>query len=216
MDFNRGQQIFRTNPPAPQPEPEAKPTTKRKKNVFGDKFSKITFIILLVASTLVAFGAIVLLLIRPAENLQFVNQDAYQAVDVITGGSGGDQVYFGKITKITDRQIVLTNVFYPVSNEENNTVTTLVPFICSLASPYDQIILNRDQVAYWYNLQSESKVTKTIDQYKQTNEGKPNCDQLNSNASAEQNAASDEAEETPATTTPAPTAPVNKPSSTNP
>lgn len=211
MDFNRGQQIFRSNPQTPQPEPEAKPTTKRKKGVFGDKFSKITFIIILVASTLVAFGAIVLLLIRPSESLQFVNKDAYQAIDVISGGTSGDQVYFGKITKITDRQIVLTNVFYPVSNDENKTVTTLVPFICSLASPYDQLILNRDQVAYWYNLQSDSKVSKTIDQYKQTNGGKPNCDQLNTSTGSSTDSTSEK--ETPATTAPAATTPTTKPSS---
>lgn len=186
MDFNRGQQLFRANPAPEQPAPEAKATTKKqKKNMFNDKFSKITFTIILVASTIVAVGAIVLIM-RPQSASQFVDKNAYQAVDVLSGGSSGDQVYFGKITKITDRQIILSNVFYPVSNKEGSSVTTLVPFVCSLAAPTDQLILNRDQVSYWYNLQSESKVTKTIDQYKSTNNGKPNCDQLNSSSNATQ------------------------------
>ncbi|MGB4759581.1 MAG: hypothetical protein WBP26_06015 [Candidatus Saccharimonadales bacterium] len=206
MEFNRGQQLFRANPAPEQPTPEPKPTAKKqKKNALGlgDKFTRITFIIILAASTVVAVGAIVLLM-RPQSASQFVDENSYQAVDVL-GGGGGDQVYFGKITKITDRQIILTNVFYPISKEEGSTVTTLVPFVCSLASPIDQIVLNRDQVSYWYNLQNSSKVTKTIEQFKNTNNGKPNCDQLNSGSDVTQENATNQDATEPETTTQTPT-----------
>lgn len=181
MDFNRNNQPFRANPEQARTEAAAKDTTPRKKaNRPKRDFMSVANFVVLVCTAFVLLGAVILLTRAGGDENTFVDENAYQAIDVVSGGSNGDQVYFGKIVKVTGSQVVLSNVFYPVanSNADDNKVTTLVPFVCSLASPSDQLVLNRAQVAYWYNLQSDSKVSKTIDQYKKDNKNKANCDNL--------------------------------------
>lgn len=204
MDFNRSSAPFRPDNGSGNNVPSAaKDTTKKgsslKQNTDWFKFSHVT---LLFAGLIVAIGAIILLAI-PENNKKYINTDGYQTVGVVDGVANGGQVYFGKITAINDRQIVLSSVFYPVANE-NSTNTTLLPFVCSVASPTDQLVLNRDQVAYWYNLQSESKVAKTIDEFKKTNNSNVDCSKLNNSSSTTDEAANkteDKTTDTPATNT---------------
>lgn len=180
MDFNRGSQPFRSAPNTPAPTGAAKDTTKKSKiAIKHDSITKFGGLALLFGTALIILGVIALLALPGKDGLQFVNKDGYQAVDVATGGTSGDQVYFGKIAKVTDSYIVLTNVFYPVTNNSSGNVTTLVPFVCSLATPQDQLVLSRSQVAYWYNLQDSSKVASTIKEFKDKNDNKANCEELN-------------------------------------
>ena len=197
--MNRNNQPFRAGAPHTAPESAAKDTTTKKKKIGGHDFTKLASVVLLICSALVVLGAIILLTRPESDGLDFVDKNAYQAVDVLSGGSNGDQVYFGKIAKVTKNQIVLTNVFYPIANKDSSSVTTLVPFVCSLATPTDQLVLNKSQITYWYNLQSGSKVSKTIDDYKKNNNGKANCDNLNTNTSA--NSSSQNAGDTSTTPT---------------
>lgn len=188
MDFNRGSQPFRSAPNTPAPTGAAKDTTKKSKlTLKHDSVSKFGGLALLFGTALIVLGVITLLALPDKSGLQFVNKDGYQAIDVATGGTSGDQVYFGKISKVTDSYIVLTNVFYPVTNNNSGNTTTLVPFVCSLATPQDQLVLNRSQVAYWYNLQESSKVASTIKDFKDKNDNKANCEELNAGGNSANN-----------------------------
>lgn len=102
----------------------------------------------------------------------------YSAVFVNGGG-----IYFGKITKMDGREIILEEVYnygiVPAEDEEGNTsannangeqATRPTLFDASKVgiAPASRYRINRDQVILWYSLKSDSDVVKTIDEYKRS------------------------------------------------
>jgi hypothetical protein len=108
-----------------------------------------------------------------------------QAVFLNTG-----QVYFGDIKSLNSKYLVLKNIYYlQTSNNGSTTSTTaantnvsLVKLGCELHSPYDQMIINREQVTFWENLQDSGQVAKAVKTFEQQNPNGQKCaDQSTSN-----------------------------------
>jgi len=209
MDFNRGAQPFRPAGSTQTAATAAKDTTKKKPSLKGGNhdWNKIGQVALLFACLIVVLGSI-FLLSRKEDQLKNVDKDSYQALSVNDGIANGGQIFFGKITKLNDKQVILTNVFYPQANSTGE----LFPFACTVAQPANQIILNRSQVSYWYNLQKESKVTKAIESYAKENNNKIDCSKF----ATQQPAANDAAGTSEETQTPPATGTENQQPTTNP
>jgi hypothetical protein len=97
-------------------------------------------------------------------------QTAYQAVFLTNG-----QVYFGKLEKLTQKEIVIVNVYYlqtstetksTNTNQNSNTNSTpgysLVKLGGELHSPQDRMYINRDQVLFTEDLKDSSQVVTAI------------------------------------------------------
>jgi len=97
--------------------------------------------------------------------------NAYSAVFLTNG-----QVYFGKMTKNSDSEIVLNNVYYiqlsdGMTKEEaaaaiNQTRFNLIKLGNELHGPTDELFINRSQVVFYEYLRDDSKVVESIKNYK--------------------------------------------------
>lgn len=99
------------------------------------------------------------------------------------------QVYFGNIKTLNNKYLDLTNIYYLRTNSTGTAATTatsandvsLVKLGCELHRPYDEMIINRDQVTFWENLQDSGQVAKAIAQFKQQNPHGQNCSTTTNN-----------------------------------
>jgi hypothetical protein len=191
MDFtNRG--------PQPQPAGTApSQTTKVKRSRNNNKLARIaTFligavvIILLIALVvLISFGG-------PKSEDKYVDSSKLQAVFLNTG-----QVYFGNIKSLNNKYYVLTNIYYLQSTSSSSSATTstsasnitLVKLGCELHQPYDQMVINSDQVTFWENLQSTGQVAKAVATFQQQNPNGQKCSDQSSSASTNSSSATQNA-----------------------
>lgn len=105
-----------------------------------------------------------------------IASDKYQAVFFTNG-----QVYFGKLTSESGEYLKLTDVYYLQSQEtvadesesENpqdagttQSNTTLVKLGDEIHGPEDAMIISREQVLFYENLKSDSRVAESISEYK--------------------------------------------------
>lgn len=172
MDFSRSA--------APQAAPAASPVAKKSRR--GDSDGKLSRVAVVIAAALVA-----LLLVAVAFAVssgkgdnedKFVNSDKLQAVFLNTG-----QVYFGKITELNSRYFVVTNIYYLQTSSNGtstaaaaaNTSVSLVKLGCELHEPYDKMVINRDQVTFWENLQGDGQVAKAVATFQKQNPSGQKC-----------------------------------------
>ena len=125
---------------------------------------------------------------------EYVDSKRLQAVFLNTG-----QVYFGNITALNSEHFVVTNIYYlqTANNEQANANAnvSLVKLGCELHEPFDQMVINRDQVTFWENLQDNGQVAEAVKTFKQQNPDGLKCADQSSSASTNsvnttQNAAS--------------------------
>ncbi|MGA3150505.1 MAG: hypothetical protein ABSD10_02760 [Candidatus Saccharimonadales bacterium] len=120
---------------------------------------------------------------------KLVNTSKYQAVFLnggVTSGSVSYSTYFGHVAKLTSSYMVLDNVYYLTDTSTTTSTSNpqLVKLGCQqLHSPYDQMVINRSQVAFWENLQDSGKVVQAIQQYIKQNPNGPNCSQSTNSSS---------------------------------
>ncbi len=171
MDFStRG-----SNSPLPQQNPVTHNPVQPSKH---DKSSTSKQLGLLKWATLGLGGVIVLLIVAvilvlifsaPKSQANYVYNNKLQAVFLNTG-----QVYFGNIKNINAQYLVLTNIFYLQTNNKSGSSSTntssnsnvsLVKLGCELHAPYDQMVINMQQVTFWENLQDKGQVAKAVAQY---------------------------------------------------
>lgn len=136
-------------------------------------------------------------------------KNKYQAVFLNNG-----QVYFGNIQSLSDKYIDLQNIFYLQTNSnsgEQNTASSnsnvsLVKLGCELHAPYDEMVINRDQVLFWENLQDNGQVVKAIAQYKKDNPKGQTCNTStqNSTQQAPSNSSSTQSSTSPTSNSSAP------------
>ncbi len=99
-----------------------------------------------------------------------IDKDAFQAV-FLKGG----QVYFGKITSISETQITLEDIYYLRTNGNGAAFpsdaadVSLVKLGNELHGPQDKMFIERKEVEYWENLKGDSQVSKAIAEYKKAN-----------------------------------------------
>lgn len=182
MDFsNRASQ--------PQPAAPGAPfggATKKPKSGGTNKWLRwgssalFVVVVLLIIAVLVSLG-----FGGPKAESSYVDSNKLQAVFLNTG-----QVYFGNIKSLNGKYVVLDNIYYlqtSGSNDTNSTANTntnvsLVKLGCELHSPYDQMLINRDQVTFWENLQDSGQVAKAVATFEKDNPNGQKCaDQSSSN-----------------------------------
>lgn len=98
----------------------------------------------------------------------YINKSNYQVVSVNVAGTSAGQAYYGHIESITTRYIVLDDVFY-LQPGQNASQFSLNNLSCLVYKPADQLIINRTQVAYWTNLNSNSALVQDIGKWKSNN-----------------------------------------------
>jgi hypothetical protein len=112
-----------------------------------------------------------------------VEKARYQAVFLTN-----NQVYFGKINTFSDKAVVLTDVFYietPNQNQNQSSATANTNYTLrklgdsELHAPQDKMVINRDQVIFWENLKDSSQVVTKIKEYKKN----PSAAQQQNNSS---------------------------------
>jgi hypothetical protein len=111
---------------------------------------------------------------KPESQAKFVAKDKLQAVFLNNG-----QVYFGNIRAINPQYFVLGNIYYLQTQEsaDKNTAPniSLVKLGCELHEPFDQMMINRDQVTFWENLQDGGQVAEKIKEFKNQNPNGQKC-----------------------------------------
>lgn len=168
------------------------PVKAKKKHIdWAAKTVRFEIFIILTGSALLLAAAALYLGMSGGLTSQkkYVDDSKYQAVFLNIG-----QVYFGKVTTVNDKFMVLSDVFYVNCNTAdgtnncqqngNNTYTLYKLGVNELHAPQDQMVINQSAVAYWENIKDSSKVVQAIQQYKKN----PNAaNQVNSNGTSGQN-----------------------------
>ena len=146
---------------------------------WGKVFAVSAVIVLLVALVAaVSFGG-------NSKEDSYVDSSKLQAVFLNTG-----QVYFGNIKTLNNKYFVLTNIYYlqtsggsQGSSSNSNTSVSLVKLGCELHEPFDKMIINRDQVTFWENLQDGGQVAKAVATFEKQNPNGQKCADQSSSSS---------------------------------
>ncbi len=208
MDFsNRNIQPQQAAAPsAPNPATGTLGKNKRSRPDKG-KWGRIGAVVLIAAVVILLVALIALVAFGgPKDEDSYVDTNKLQAVFLNTG-----QVYFGNIKSLNNKYYVLTNIYYlqtsngsSSSSSSSNTSVTLVKLGCELHEPYDQMVINSQQVTFWENLQSDGQVAKAVATFEKDNPNGQKCtDQSSSSTSTSnsvQSAGNSSTSSTPSTT----------------
>jgi hypothetical protein len=131
---------------------------------------------------------------------KFVSTKKYQAVFLNNG-----QVYFGNIDSLNGKYLHMTNIYYLTQStssasdgKTSNGDYSLVKLGCQqIHDPYDAMVINRDQVTFWENLQDSGKVVTSIKQFIKQNPKGPDCTQVSNQTQASGSAAAQGGATTP-------------------
>ncbi|HEY5549732.1 MAG TPA: hypothetical protein VIK37_00795 [Candidatus Saccharimonadales bacterium] len=160
-------------------------TGRRKHIDWATRTVRIELFILILGSALL-LGALSLYLgfgsVTTNSEFDRVDKSKYQAVFLNGGATSGSvlySTYFGHVTKMTDKYIVLRDIYYLTTEQSannNQSNPQLTKLGCQqLHSPYDEMVINRSQVAFWENLKSDGKVAQAISEYVKQNPNGPDC-----------------------------------------
>jgi len=151
---------------------------------FGARAVRFELFIVIVGSALLLAAVALYLALSGGTSgeAKKVDSSKYQAVFLNGGATSGSvayTTYFGHISTLNDKYFVLKDVYY-LTTEQTSANQAANPQLTKLGcqqlhSPYDQMIINRNQVAFWENLQDSGKVVQAIKQFQQQNPNGPNC-----------------------------------------
>jgi hypothetical protein len=183
MDFRQSSQpgVSRPNA-APAAATEHKDFKQTEKTPNSRSFFHITSAVLLIsAAVLIAGVAIIVSRTQVTSEAQYVDASKYQAVFLNNG-----QVYFGKVKTLNKQFVRMTSVYYLTqSGQSGSSNYSLVKLGCQqIHDPYDQMVVNRDQVTFWENLNADGKVVKSIEEFKKQNPNGPDCTQVSNQTQA--------------------------------
>ena len=167
------------------------PPTRRKHIDWATRTVRLELFVLLVGTALLLAALSLYLGFNSGgtgSEFSRVDKSKYQAVFLNGGATSGSVVYstyFGHIVKMNDKYVVLDNVYYLTTDQtsqNNQSNPQLTKLGCQqLHSPYDEMVVNRNQVAFWENLKDNGKVAQAIKQYIQQNPNGPNCNASTNN-----------------------------------
>src|SRR3989338_6974883 len=154
-----------------QPVPHMPPSNQKPKRhlSLGVKFMRIeVFTVLLGVALLLVAVALFAGLASPGSESKEINSKEYQAIFLSNG-----QVYFGKITDLNNKYLVLKSIFYIENNNDssntnqtqNSNYTLRKLGTTELHAPQDKMVINRDTVTFWENLKDSSQVVTKINEY---------------------------------------------------
>ena len=203
MEFIPRERDNMQNQPMPGgPAPVHSQRPKRRLS-FSVKFLRAEmFTVLLGAALLLAAVALYAGLASPGAESKQINAKQYQAVFLTNG-----QVYFGKVTDLNNKYLVLNNVFYIENNSSDSTTATQNSNYTlrklgttELHLPEDKMIVNRETVTFWENLKDTSQVVTKINEYYKNPSSSSSTD---TNASQSTTTPQNTTTTTPTTTKPA-------------
>lgn len=190
MDFRQITQPT-TGRPAPAPmtsnAPEQREGKRSNDNKSGRSWLQVFNGILLVSiALLIGLVALAITHVTSTNEGKFVDTSKYQAVFLNNG-----QVYFGSITNLNTQYVRMANIYYLTqgttsgsSNTTNNNYS-LVKLGCQqIHDPYDSMVISRDQITFWENLQDSGKVVSSIKQFIKQNPNGPDCSQVSNQTQA--------------------------------
>ncbi len=182
------------NRPAPvapaAPAPEHKPERASSKVPKGKlAWTRVVSIVAAVIVVLVVVGAALMVAHGGSSDNEnkFIQKSKYQAVFLNNG-----QVYFGNIKDLNGNYVRMANIYYLTqgssssdSNSSGNSNYSLVKLGCQqIHDPLDEMVINRDQVTFWENLNDSGKVVSSIKQFQQQNPNGPDCSQVSNQTQA--------------------------------
>jgi hypothetical protein len=153
-------------------------------------WSRVGVVAAIAAVVILIIGVIGLVYAANNSNInnegKYVYNNKLQAVFLNTG-----QVYFGNIKVLNDNFLTLSNIYYlqtsgsgsSSSSSSSSSNVTLVKLGCELHRPYDQMVINRTQVTFWENLQSDGQVAKAVSTFQQQNPNGQKCVDQSSSSS---------------------------------
>lgn len=162
------------------------PANNRRGRSSDSKWGRIAVIVAVtvLAILLIAIIAVAATGKNDKTEASYVDTSKLQAVFLNTG-----QVYFGNVKSLNGKYLTLTNIYYlqTTSNgsgqQQQNTGVTLVKLGCELHEPNDLMVINRDQVTFWENLQDGGQVAKAVADFKQKNPQGQKCADQSSSSS---------------------------------
>lgn len=207
MDFST--RSNQQSPAAPRPgttfaggdAPARKADNRSAKRFGGNRWTKWGGLLLLVAVAVLLLAVIWITINNGGNKAEssYIDNNKLQAVFLTN-----DQVYFGHITDLNNRFVSLNNIYYLQTQNSGSAASTttannvsLVKLGCELHKPYDRMIINRAEVEFWENLQSDGQVANAVKQYQQNNPNGQKCSNTATNGASTQNVQG--------STTPAPT-----------
>lgn len=147
-------------------------TGSKRRLSFGAKTVRAELFIVIVGSALLLAAVSLYLAFSTntgAGESKQINSKEYQALFLNNG-----QVYFGKLSTLNDKYVVITKVFY-IENGTQSTTTqqqtaannyTLRKLgTTELHAPEDKMVVNKDQITFWENLKDSSQVVTKINEY---------------------------------------------------
>jgi FlaG/FlaF family flagellin (archaellin) len=196
MDFStRNNQ---QSPAAPRPgtnftggDAPARKEGRSGKRLVNSKWTKWGGLLLLVAVAVLLLAVIWILINGGSTKAEssYVDSSKLQAVFL-----SNDQVYFGHISELNGKFVALNNIYYLQTQNSGTTTTTtssnnvsLVKLGCELHKPYDRMIINRSEVEFWENLQSDGQVANAVKQYQQNNPNGQKCSNTTTNGTSSTN-----------------------------
>lgn len=132
-----------------------------EKNPKGNKSFLIAIVLLLLCVLFIAWFVIRTVFFTA------IRSDSLYAVFLDNG-----QVYFGKVTRQTENEIILEYVFYlkadtDLSSDEPNANLSLVKLGNEIYKPYDRMLINRSHVLFLEEMRPGSEVMQAIEKYEQ-------------------------------------------------
>lgn len=187
MDFTRSASgIPQGTRPAGQ-ETNVSAGTKHSANNSGGfhslgSWGKIGALALLFGCTLLVVALAFLIAFSGRNESKLIDSSRYQAVFLNNNSTSGQSVYFGHITKLNSQYLVLQDIYYlstPSSSSSSSSNSySLTKLGCQqLHDPFDQMVINQSDVAFWENLHNGGKVVSAINQFQKSNPNGPNCNQ---------------------------------------
>lgn len=145
------------------PNRSARPQVERVK---ANRMSR-TIIVAIVTLVVLAFVAVYAYSNNVARTIA---SDKYQAVFL-----NGGQVYFGKLKQVNGDYVSLSSVFYIQNQNGGDSATSstdasdiqLIKLGTEVHGPEDEMIIRTDEISFFENLKNDSKISKSIQQYKE-------------------------------------------------
>ncbi len=119
-------------------------------------------IVLAAVASLLVFGSIAMFLMQSFTNP--IDKSGYQLVKLTNG-----EMFFGKLQNITGDYLRLENAYFipattekTTTSDKNTNEVEIIPRSSTVAKSKTPMYLHTDQVAYWENLATDSKVADTL------------------------------------------------------
>ena len=150
------------------PRPTAEPARKKHKSRLPRKLLWLLIALAVLAGVL--FGAWKLFF--SGAGADGIDRSKYQAL-FLSNGTITNNVYFGKLERISDGYYKLSDAFYikaaqaaEDSKEQASSDLTLAKLgDTEIYGPQDTVIIPREQVLYYQNMKADSKIVEAISKY---------------------------------------------------